>query len=253
MKKVGISGANGKMGRLAISVIEAAADLSIAWLYAPGREGQEISGYKVDGDISSLSDCDVVIELTNPAAADENVPQWLARGFDLVIGTSGFTESRIASLEAQWSNAEARCLLVPNFAIGAVLMMRFAEQAAPYFESAEIVEMHHHTKPDAPSGTALHTAARMAKARTGQPHSRGEEIVSGALGANVDDIPVHSLRVQGAAAHQEVILGTVGQYLTVRHDTVSYDCFSPGMKLALQQVSTLEPGLTVGLEGLLGI
>jgi 4-hydroxy-tetrahydrodipicolinate reductase len=132
-------------------------------------------------------------------------------------------------------------------------MMRFAELAAPHFESAEIIEMHHHGKPDAPSGTSLHTASRMAAARKQGAHSRGTEIVSGSLGGDVEGIPVHSLRLHGAAAHQEVIFGTVGQYLTVRHDTSDYECFAPGIILSLREIGTLDSGVTVGLEGLLGI
>ncbi|HMB71982.1 MAG TPA: dihydrodipicolinate reductase C-terminal domain-containing protein, partial [Gammaproteobacteria bacterium] len=123
----------------------------------------------------------------------------------------------------------------------------------PHFESAEIIEMHHHDKPDAPSGTALHTAARMAAARGQGGHDRGREVVAGALGADVAGIPVHSLRLHGAAAHQEVILGTVGQYLTLRHDTIDYQCFAPGILLALREVGSLASGVTVGLDSLLGI
>jgi 4-hydroxy-tetrahydrodipicolinate reductase len=132
-------------------------------------------------------------------------------------------------------------------------MMRFAELAAPHFESAEIVEMHHHDKPDAPSGTALHTAARMAAARKHATHSRGTEIAAGSLGGDVEGIPVHSLRLHGSVAHQEVVFGTVGQYLTLRHDTTDYECFAPGIILSLREIGSLEPGVTVGLESLLGV
>ena len=253
MIKVGISGANGKMGRLTIGLVEAADDLTIGGLYAPGRDGQEILGYSASADATALSECDVVIELTNPSAADANVPQWRESGADVLIGTSGYTVARIDALRDAWSGLDTRCLVVPNFAIGAVLMMRFAELAAPHFESAEIVEAHHHDKPDAPSGTALHTASRMAAARKHSAHGRGTEIVAGALGADVESIPVHSLRLHGAAAHQEVIFGTVGQYLTVRHDTTDYACFGPGIILSLRQIGSLDPGVTVGLESLLGI
>jgi len=133
------------------------------------------------------------------------------------------------------------------------LMMRFAEMAAPHFESAEIVEMHRQDKPDAPSGTALNTAARMAAARKRDTHGRGSEIVTGALGADVEGIPVHSLRLHGAVAHQEVILGSVGQYLTLRHDSTDYECFAPGIILSLREIGSLDSGVTVGLEGLLGV
>jgi 4-hydroxy-tetrahydrodipicolinate reductase len=250
---VGISGANGKMGRLTIGAIETVDDLTIGGLYAPGRDDQDILGYRASGDPAALSGCDVVIELTNPSAADENVPQWRDSGMNVLIGTSGYTVERVAALRKAWAGLDSSCLVVPNFAVGAVLMMRFAELAAPHFESAEIVEMHHHDKPDAPSGTALHTAARMAAARKQKPHDRGTELVTGSLGGDVEGIPVHSLRLHGSAAHQEVILGTVGQYLTLRHDTTNYECFAPGITLSLREIGSLKSGVTVGLESLLGI
>jgi 4-hydroxy-tetrahydrodipicolinate reductase len=253
MIKVGVSGANGKMGRLTIGAIEGVDDLTIEGLYAPGRDGEDILGYSASADPAALSECDVVIELTNPSAADENVPRWRDSGADVLIGTSGYTVERIDALRSAWSGLDTRCLVVPNFAVGAVLMMRFAELAAPHFESAEIVEMHHHGKPDAPSGTSLHTASRMAAARKHGAHSRGTEIVAGSLGGDVEGIPVHSLRMHGTAAHQEVIFGTVGQYLTVRHDTSDYECFAPGIILSLREIGTLDSGVTVGLESLLGI
>ena len=253
MIKIGVSGANGTMGRLTIGAIDAVDDLTVGGLYAPGHGGQAVLGYTASDDSATLSECDVVIELTNPSAADENVPRWRDSGVDVVIGTSGYTVARVKALRRAWSGLGSRCLVVPNFAVGAVLMMRFAELAAPHFESAEIVEMHHHDKPDAPSGTALHTAARMAAARKKGGHERGKEIVDGALGGDVESVPVHSLRMHGTAAHQEVIFGTVGQYLTVRHDTTNYSCFAPGVILSLRSIGSLEPGVTVGLEGLLGI
>lgn len=253
MTTVGISGANGTMGRLTIGVIDSVEDLEVGGLYAPGRDGEDVLGYRASGDPDALSGCDVVIELTNPSASDQNIPHWRDYGADVLIGTSGFTTDRINALHDAWSGLGSRCLVVPNFAIGAVLMIRFAELASPHFESAEIVEMHHHDKPDAPSGTALHTAARMAAAREHNTHNRGGEIAGGALGGDVEGIPVHSLRLHGSLAHQEVLFGTVGQFLTLRHDTTDYRCFAPGVLLALREIRSLEPGVTVGLEGLLGV
>jgi 4-hydroxy-tetrahydrodipicolinate reductase len=171
----------------------------------------------------------------------------------VLIGTSGYTVARVDALRNEWSGLVSRCLVVPNFAVGAVLMMRFAELAAPHFESAEIVEMRHHDKPDAPSGTALHTAARMAAARKHATHSRGTEIAAGSLGGDVEGIPVHSLRLHGSVAHQEVVFGTFGQYLTLRHDTTDYECFAPGIILSLRKMGSLGSGVTVGLESLLGV
>ena len=253
MINVGISGANGTMGRLTIAAVAGESDLAIGGLYAPGREGEEIFGHKASADPAALNGCDVIVEFTNPAAADENLPRWRDSGADVLVGTSGFTTARIDALREQWSGLDSRCLIVPNFSIGAVFMMRFAELASPHFESAEIIEMHHHDKPDAPSGTALHTAARMAAARKHERHARGKEIVPGALGADVEGIPVHSLRTHGAKAHQEVVLGKPGETLTLRHDTSDYACFAPGVLLALRSMSSLEAGVSVGLEQLLGI
>jgi len=241
------------MGRLTIDAVDTLSDLRIGGLYAPGREGQDILGHKASGDPAAVADCEVIVEFTNPSAADENLPLWRDSGADVLVGTSGYTTGRIEALREQWVGLDSRCLVVPNFAIGAVLMMRFAELATPHFESAEIIEMHHHDKPDAPSGTALHTAARMAAARQHDTHPRGREIVRGALGADVEGIPVHSLRAHGAKAHQEVVFGTRGQYLTLRHDTSDYQCFVPGIILALRSMNSLKPGVTVGLEGLLGV
>jgi 4-hydroxy-tetrahydrodipicolinate reductase len=253
MIKVGVSGANGRMGRLTIGAVDRTADLAIGGLYAPGRDGQQILGHRAGGDPAALSGCDVIVEFTHPAAADENVPRWRDSGAHVLIGTSGYTTARIEELRAQWAGLDSRCLVVPNFAIGVVLMIRFAELAMPHFDSAEIIEMHHHDKPDAPSGTALHTAARLAAARRGEQHDRGSEIAPGALGAEVEGIPVHSLRTHGSLAHQEVVFGTTGQLLTLRHDATNYECFAPGIILALRSMESLEPGVTVGLETLLGV
>ena len=253
MTKVGISGANGTMGRLTIGAIDAADDLAVVGLYAPGHDEQEILGYRASDDPRVLSECDVVIELTNPSASDENVPRWRETGADVLIGTSGYTNDRLTALRNAWLGLDSRCLVVPNFAIGAVLMMRFAELASRHFESAEIIEMHHHDKPDAPSGTALNTAARIADARTHNSHMRGSEITLGSLGGDVEGVPVHSLRLHGALAHQEVVFGTVGQLLTLRHDTTDYQCFLSGILLAMRKIRSLDPGVTVGLESLLGI
>ena len=176
MTTVGISGAPGKMGRLTLATVQGLDDLVVSGLFAPGHDGETIDGHAVSGDRMSLSDCDVVIELTNPDVAPANVSIWREQGSQVVIGTSGYDSDKVAALETEWTGSDQRCLVVPNFSIGAVLMMRFAEMAAPHFESAEIVEMHHHDKPDAPSGTSLNTAARISAARHAagiEPHGPG--------------------------------------------------------------------------------
>ena len=256
MLTVGVSGAPGRMGRLTIAAIGERSDLVVTALYAPGHSGEEILGYVCSDDPTMLSGCDVVIELTNPDVAPTNVSRWRKQESNVVIGTSGYGSETLVALKDEWAESDQRCLVVPNFSIGAVLMMRFAEQAAPFFDSAEIVEMHHHDKPDAPSGTALNTAARMGAARAAagiEPHARGEELVRGALGADIDGIAVHSIRAHGAVAHQEVVLGGIGQYLTIRHDTTDYEAFAPGILLALKSVVSLVSPVTVGLESVLGL
>lgn len=253
MIRVGVSGAPGRMGRLTIETVDAADGMEVAALYAPGHDGEEIGGYVCGSGPAVMNGCDVVVEFTNPGAADRNVPVWRDLGADVIIGTSGYTTERLDELRAGWEGIDSRCLVVPNFAIGAVLMMRFSELASPYFGSAEIVEMHHEDKPDAPSGTSLQTAARIAAARSGEPHGRGREMVEGALGADVEGVAIHSIRLAGSIAHQEVILGTTGQYLTIRHDTTNYQAFAPGIELALRRLTELPTGVTVGLEQLLGV
>ena len=256
MITVGVSGAPGRMGRLAITAVGERSDLVVTALYAPGHAGEEILGYVCSDDPTMLNGCDVVIELTNPDAAPDNVSRWLAQGSNVVIGTSGYSAERIAALREEWASSDLRCFVVPNFSIGAVLMMRFAEQAAPFFDSAEIVEMHHHDKPDAPSGTALNTAARMGAARAAagiDAHPRGIELAEGALGAEIAGVAVHSIRIHGSVAHQEVVLGGAGQYLTIRHDTTDYEAFTPGLLLALKSVGSLDSPVTIGLESVLGL
>lgn len=256
MITVGVSGAPGKMGRLTITAIGQRSDLVVTALYAPGHGGEDILGFVCSDDPSVLEGCDVVIELTNPDVAPGNVSRWLEQGSHVVIGTSGYDEAKLEALRAEWVDSDQRCFVVPNFSIGAVLMMRFAEEAAPFFESAEIIEMHHHDKPDAPSGTALNTAARMAAARAEhglEGHERGKELADGALGADVGGVSIHSLRTHGSVAHQEVVLGGTGQYLTIRHDTTDYEAFAPGILLALKAVPGLIDPVTVGLDAALGL
>ncbi len=256
MISVGISGAPGRMGRLALDALSPLPDLAPAGLYAPGHDGEELSGYECSSNPEALRGCDVILEFTNPDAAPANVARWRSFDAHVVIGTSGYDRRRIAALRQEWAGSRRRCLLVPNFSVGAVLMMRLAELAAPHFPSAEIIEMHHEQKLDAPSGTALNTAARMGAARTQKgitPHSRGREMATGALGAVVEGVAIHSVRAHGFVAHQEVVLGGTGEYLTIRHDSTDTSSFVPGIILALRRVASLERPVTIGLETILGL
>ena len=256
MISVGISGAPGRMGRLSLSALLSQDDLRVGGLYAPGHDGEDLSGHRCSSDPEALRGCDVVLEFTNPDVAPANVTRWRSFGTHVVIGTSGYDGERLAALADEWAGSARRCLVVPNFSVGAVLMMRFSELAAPHFASAEIIELHHEDKPDAPSGTSLNTAARIGAARreAGRtPHGRGRELAPGALGADVEGVPIHSVRAHGFVAHQEVIFGGTGEYLTIRHDTTDYVAFAPGIVLALRAVPSLADPLTVGLESILGI
>jgi 4-hydroxy-tetrahydrodipicolinate reductase len=171
-----------------------------------------------------------------------------------VVGTSGFDEGRLAALRRQWGKGPPNCLVVPNFSIGAVLMMRFAEMAAPHFPASEVIELHHDRKADAPSGTALATAGRIRSA--GGPQQRAlesEELVRGARGANADGVRVHAVRLPGLVAHQEVLLGAAGETLSIRHDTTDRIAFVPGVLLGIRRVAGITGGVAVGLEDLLGL
>ena len=246
MIKVGVLGAKGRMGSEVCRTVSDAADLDLAAAVDVGDERDPLTG------------CDVVVDFTHPSAVMANLRWCIAQGLTAVVGTSGFDETRLAEV-ARWL-AEAprvRALIVPNFSVGAVLMMRFAQQAAGFFESAEVIELHHAGKADAPSGTAARTAALISAARTaaglGPPPDATTTEVTGARGATLDGVRVHSVRLAGLVAHQEVLLGGHGEVLTIRHDSLDRASFMPGVLLAVRGAGALPPGLTVGLEGMLGL
>jgi 4-hydroxy-tetrahydrodipicolinate reductase len=246
MIKVGVLGAKGRMGSEVSRTVDAAPDLELA------------AGVDVGDTRDPLADCDVVVDFTHPGAVMDNLRWCLEHGRNVVVGTSGFDEARLAAVR-DWlgESPSARALVVPNFSIGAVLMMYFAAKAAPFFESAEIIELHHAAKADAPSGTATRTASLIAEARAGaelgsSPDATVSE-VAGARGATLDGVRVHSVRLAGLLAHQEVLLGGHGEVLTIRHDSMDRSSFMPGVLLAVRGVGSLPPGLTVGLDGMLGL
>lgn len=210
--------------------------------------------FEVGSNPSSFvhADVDVAIDFTLPEAARHNLRFCAENGIHAVIGTSGFTESDFHSIAQLFTSSN--CLIAPNFAIGAVLMMRFAELAAPYFDTGEIIELHHDRKVDAPSGTAVSTAERMALASKewADDPTEAETIANARGAAGPADIRVHSVRMRGMVAHQEVILGATGQTLTIRHDSYDRSSFMPGVLLAAKRVAD-HPGLTVGLDTVLGI
>jgi 4-hydroxy-tetrahydrodipicolinate reductase len=252
--KVGVVGAGGRIGRLVCAAVALDDDLELAAAVGRSSVGENRNGVTVTGDLRSLSDagCDVVVDFTVADAARVTLP-WLAmHGVHAVVGTTGFSESDIASFREEFSGSN--CIIASNFAISAVLMMRFAELAAPYFDSAEVIELHHDGKIDAPSGTAVSTVQRMAAASGDwTPDPTQNEAYPGARGGvGPAGIHVHSVRMRGLVAHQEVILGAHGQTLTIRQDSYDNASFIPGVILACKHIGQY-PGLTLGLDSLLGM
>jgi len=242
--RVGVLGAKGKVGATMVSAVQAAEDLTLS--------------AEVDlGDPLSLlteSNTEVVIDFTHPDVVMGNLEFLIDNGIHAVVGTTGFTGERLEQVESWLADKNTSVLIAPNFAIGAVLSMHFAKQAAPFFDSAEVIELHHPQKADAPSGTAARTAKLIAEARKGLPPNPDATSTSlpGARGADVEGIPVHSVRLAGLVAHQEVLFGTAGETLTIRHDSLDRTSFVPGVLLAVRRI-TERPGLTVGIESLLNL
>ena len=250
---VAVSGAGGRMGSLVAEAIRNADDLELGPLYDPGHVGDTIAGETIGGESDALAAADVVVEFTQPDVVMENLAKWRSLDLHAVVGTSGFDGDRLATLKHQWGSGPPNCLVVPNFSIGAVVMMRLAEIAAPHFAAAEIVEMHHDRKVDAPSGTAIATAARIAAVSEQERAVQSTELIPGARGAAVGGIPVHAIRLPGLVAHQQVLFGGRGETLTIRHDTTDRSAFMPGVLAAVRTVRSLKNPVTVGLETVLGM
>jgi 4-hydroxy-tetrahydrodipicolinate reductase len=252
--RVGVLGAAGRMGATACLAVEGDPGLELVAAVDPHGPGGEVAGLTIAGDIAALEEAgaEVAVDFTVLDAARANLSWCADHGVHAVVGTTGFTEDDHAALHVAFTRSN--CLIAPNFAIGAVLMMRFAELAAPYFETAEIIELHHDEKIDAPSGTAMLTVARMAEASSSWGADPTEKlVVEGARGAEgPHGIRVHSVRLRGLVAHQEVLLGTTGQSLSIRHDSYDRSSFMPGVLLAIRAVRE-KAGLTVGLDTLLGL
>jgi 4-hydroxy-tetrahydrodipicolinate reductase len=246
---VGVLGASGRMGREVCRAVDAADDLTLVAAVDPHHEGAELGNLVVAGSPEAFEDVDVAVDFTTPRSVIENAQWCLGRGMHMVIGTTGIDADGLEEIRRLTGSANA--IVAPNFAIGAALMMRFAEQAARYFDAAEVIELHHDRKVDAPSGTAITTAQRIGAARAGAWEAPGGDgSHPGARGDDVDGIRVHSVRLPGLLAHQEVIFGSAGQTLTVRHDTIDRSAFIPGVLLAIRSVAG-RPGLTIGLDALL--
>lgn len=254
MTRVAVSGAAGRMGRLVGEAVAAAPDLELVAGYDPNGAGERVAGIAISTDPEALAAAEVVVEFTNPSAVLGNLARWRRLGLHAVVGTSGFDDARLAVLRRKWGSGPPNCLVVPNFSIGAALMMGFAVAAAPHFAAAEVIEAHHDRKADAPSGTALAMAAGMAAAGGGQSRAvESREVVPGARGARVEGVPVHSVRLPGLIGFHEVIFGAGGETLTIRHDTTDRASFLPGVLLGIRRVAGLSDPVTVGLEGLLDL
>ncbi|MEU9420812.1 4-hydroxy-tetrahydrodipicolinate reductase [Streptomyces sp. NPDC051000] len=245
--RVAVLGAHGRIGAEAVKAVEAAEDMELVAALTRGDA------------LETLADtgAQVAVELTTPAAVMDNLDFCVRHGIHAVVGTTGWTEERLARLNTWLAGSpETGVLIAPNFSIGAVLTMKFAAQAARYFESVEVVELHHPNKVDAPSGTATRTAQLIAAARAeaglaAQPDATATAL-DGARGADVDGVPVHAIRLRGLLAHQEVLLGGEGETLTIRHDSLHHSSFMPGILLGARRV-TQTPGLTFGLEHFLDL
>ncbi|MEU8523136.1 4-hydroxy-tetrahydrodipicolinate reductase [Streptomyces sp. NPDC048577] len=245
--RVAVLGAQGRIGSEAVRAVEAAGDMELVAALGRGDKLETLVG----------AGAQVAVELTTPASVMGNLDFCVRHGIHAVVGTTGWTEDRLAQLRS-WLEGSPRTgvLIAPNFSLGAVLTMRFAQLAAPYFESAEVVELHHPNKVDAPSGTATRTAQLIAAARAeaglGEQPDATRTALEGARGANVDGVHVHAVRLRGLLAHQEVLLGGEGETLTLRHDSLHHSSFMPGILLGARRVVDA-PGLTFGLEHFLDL
>jgi 4-hydroxy-tetrahydrodipicolinate reductase len=241
MTVVAVLGAKGRMGSEVVRAVSAAPDLELGPQYDVG-------------DRLDLAGVDVAVDFTHPDGVMDNLKACIEAGVHAVVGTTGFDEERLSTVRGWLGGTDVGVLVAPNFGVAAVLMMRFAAQAARFFDSVEIVELHHPRKADAPSGTATRTAQLVAKAREGMPAMPDATwtALEGARGALVDGVRVHAVRLAGLVAHQEVLLGGEGETLTIRHDSYDRASFMPGVLLAVRNVAA-RPGLTVGLDPLLDL
>jgi 4-hydroxy-tetrahydrodipicolinate reductase len=247
--KVGVLGARGRVGQAVCAAVDAAEDLVLVAAVDTGPDDDSLDDLVTAG-------AQVVVDFTHPDVVMDNLRFCVGHGIHAVVGTTGFDDERLAALRGWLDDSSTGVLVAPNFSLGAVLMMRFAAEAAPFFESVEIVELHHPDKADAPSGTARRTAALVAEARREAGSAPMPDATStgldGARGADVEGVAVHSLRLRGLVAHQEVVLGGLGETLTIRHDSLDRVSFTPGVLLGVRRVAGA-PGLTVGLEAFLDL
>lgn len=243
--RVGVLGARGRMGQEVVNAVNGADDMEL------------IAALGTGDDFTALKQAQVVVDFTHPEAVMGNLEFLTGNGIHTVVGTTGFSEERLETLRS-WLAADPSVgvLIAPNFALGAVLAMRFAQQAARFYNSVEVIELHHNRKADAPSGTAAHTARLIGEARAEAGLEPGSDAttseVDGARGALVENVRVHSVRLPGLVAHEEILFGGEGETLTIRHDSLHRTSFMPGVLLGVRSVLS-RPGLTVGLENILDL
>jgi len=260
MHAVGVVGAGGRMGQEVCHAVTAATDLELVAAVDPAHAGSEIDGLTITASVDDLAEhgAEIVVDFTVADAVRANLPRYAAAGIHAVVGTTGLSDADLEAAAGLFSDSAAHAVVAANFAIGAVLLMHFCQLAAPYMDGVEVLELHHNQKRDAPSGTARHTAAGIAAARDKAgvgplPADPTTELVlPGARGAEgPGGVRIHSVRLPGLIAHEEVIFGALGQSLSIRHDSYDRRSFMPGVLLAVRAVSE-RPGLTVGMEALLG-
>ena len=240
--KVAVLGAKGRMGAETVAAIESASDLTLSSALDLGDSLEQLI----------KTGTEVIVDFTHPDSVMKNLEFAITNGIHVVVGTTGFDDKKLSELKNLLSkNTKVGALIAPNFGLGAVLMMQFSQKAAQYFESVEIIELHHANKVDAPSGTAIRTAELITDARKqskkGAMPDASKTIIPGARGAKVGDVPIHSVRSHGYVAHQEVIFGDAGETLSIRHDSINRAGFMPGVLIGVRNVAK-HPGLTVGLE-----
>jgi len=261
MHRVGVVGAGGRMGTEVCRAVTEAADMELVAAVDPNHDGDQVEGLTILADIDELTraGAQVVVDFSVAEAVRQHLKTYADAGLHAVIGTTGLNDDDMESAAQLFADSAANALVAANFAIGAVLLMRFCELAAPHMDGAEVIELHHDAKRDAPSGTARHTAAGIAAARERAgvgplpADATTEMVLEGARGAEgPGGVRLHSVRLPGLIAHEEVLFGALGQSLTIRHDSYDRRSFMPGVLLAVRAV-TERPGLTVGIESLLGI
>ena len=257
--KVAFIGANGKMGKSMIDGVIVEKDMQIVGAVDIDAIGKEIavdSGVFIENDVEEMirtKDPDVVVDFTSPSVIKNNIMKVLASKKHIVVGTTGLSAADLEEIDAEARRVGRVVFVAPNFALGAVLMMDFAARAAKYFPNVEVIELHHDQKKDAPSGTAIKTLEMMAAEREKVRQGQADEIekIPGSRGGEYEGMRVHSVRLPGYVAHQEVIFGGKGQTLTIRHDSMSRESFVAGLLLSIRSIQDLTPGLVYGLENIL--